>query len=115
MLSALKKNNIDMALRGFAIDETALQMAFVKTARGTPGDAALTDLPALTSDYAYYFPLTSAEMTAEYIRQFEQICEELPEVETLEVVDITEKSQGEQEEQLAVSGSTGSRGTGNLV
>lgn len=100
VLSALKKNDIDMALRGFAIDETALQMAFVKTARAVP-QATLTDLPALTSDYAYYFPLTSAEMTAEYIRQFEQICEELPEIETLEVVDITEKSQGEQEEQLA--------------
>ena len=32
MLSALKKNDLDMALRGCAIDETALQINFVKTA-----------------------------------------------------------------------------------
>ena len=37
MLSALKKNDLDMALRGCAIDETALQINFVKTAEELPG------------------------------------------------------------------------------
>lgn len=100
MLSALKKNDLDMALRGCAIDETALQINFVKTAEELPG-MQLIDLPAPTSDYSYYFPLTSAEMTKVYIEQFEELSTEIPEIETLEVLEIAEKKEKEREEQLA--------------
>ena len=100
MLSALKKNDLDMALRGCAIDETALQINFVKTAEELPG-MQLIDLPAPTSDYSYYFPLTSAEMTKAYIEQFEELSTEIPEIETLEVLEIAEKKEKEREEQLA--------------
>jgi len=50
----------------------------------------LIDLPAPTSDYSYYFPLTSAEMTKAYIEQFEELSTEIPEIETLEVLEIAE-------------------------
>ena len=89
-----------MALRGCAIDETALQINFVKTAEELPG-MQLIDLPAPTSDYSYYFPLTSAEMTKAYIEQFEELSTEIPEIETLEVLEIAEKKEKEREEQLA--------------
>ena len=70
----------------------------------------LIDLPAPTSDYSYYFPLTSAEMTKAYIEQFEELSTEIPEIETLEVLEIAEKK-GERTRRTAgrVSGGSGSQ------
>ena len=99
MLSALKKTTLIWHLEDVQLMRQ-LCRSILKDSRGLPG-MQLIDLPAPTSDYSYYFPLTSAEMTKAYIEQFEELSTEIPEIETLEVLEIAEKKEKEREEQLA--------------
>ncbi|MFR8352095.1 MAG: hypothetical protein ACLVB1_04820 [Blautia obeum] len=95
----------DMALRGCAIDETALQINFVKTAEELPG----CSFKAGSNIRLFVFSAYTAEMTKAYIEQFEELSTEIPEIERWKCWNCREKGERTRRTAGRVSGGSGSQ------
>lgn len=72
MIGAILKQDMDMALRGCAIDERLLNVSVAEIIE--QNDDVYTNLPyAPSSDYTAYRPITSSEITAEYVEQINHL------------------------------------------
>ena len=85
-MEALDKNNLDMALRGFPIDEIGLG---VDTAKIIEGKFSNNLTVAPSKVYRQYFPLTSAELTAQYTEMFSEAVKEYQKLGDVEVKDVS--------------------------
>lgn len=72
MAEALKKNDLDMGLRGFPIDEMGLYANVTEMLEPTDVFSYTTVL-APSGTYTDYFPLTSAELTSAFAKEFETV------------------------------------------
>ena len=85
MLQASEKKDLDMALRGFPIDEMALGVDTKKVIEEKGAFSnSLTISPS--AQYAEYFPISSAELTGEFARSFNEFSTQMNNLGNLRIV-----------------------------
>lgn len=72
MISAIKENDLDKALRGFPIDERILGINSEKIINQEAAFSKSSNYPP-SSTYGQYIPLASSEMTGNYAEMFEEV------------------------------------------